>query len=159
MGPALHRCGQPRGSPGAAMHSAKLFCVPTPQEPVWRYCTFAWRGAPDPNSCNACFQECHSLDILTIAQPDGTIEVVTVLYWGDCRLAAFCHPPLARMYGDLPNQGAHRVWTAATVQRRTPRVQGTSSMWRGNVSPPIAPGNHLSTLRTKYHVWQDLGPN
>ena len=29
-------------------------------------------------------QEVHTLDILTVAQPDGEIELVTLLYWGDC---------------------------------------------------------------------------
>ena len=29
-------------------------------------------------------QEVHTLDILTVAQPDGSIELVTLLYWGDC---------------------------------------------------------------------------
>lgn len=28
--------------------------------------------------------EVHSLDILTLAKPNGTIEVCTVLFWGDC---------------------------------------------------------------------------
>ena len=28
--------------------------------------------------------EVHSLDLLTIAQPDGRVEVCTALYWGDC---------------------------------------------------------------------------
>ena len=26
----------------------------------------------------------HTLDILTVAKPDGEIELVTLLYWGDC---------------------------------------------------------------------------
>jgi len=29
-------------------------------------------------------QEVHTLDIVTIAQPDGEIELLSVLYWGDC---------------------------------------------------------------------------
>jgi len=30
-------------------------------------------------------QEVHTLDIVTIAQPNGEIELLTALYWGDCR--------------------------------------------------------------------------
>ena len=29
-------------------------------------------------------QEVHTLDIVTVAQPDGGIELLTLLYWGDC---------------------------------------------------------------------------
>ena len=28
--------------------------------------------------------ELHALDLVTIAMPDGTIELLTALYWGDC---------------------------------------------------------------------------
>ena len=34
----------------------------------------------------------HTLDILTVAQPDGSIELVTLLYWGDCANGRSSHP-------------------------------------------------------------------
>ena len=36
-------------------------------------------------------QEVHSFDIVTLAKPDGEIELLTVIYWGDCSEATTTH--------------------------------------------------------------------
>ena len=57
-------------------------------------------------------QECHSLDILTVAQPDGNIELMTVLYWGDCEDGQTTHTTRAGYVVDVANEkiGDNAKW-------------------------------------------------
>lgn len=49
-------------------------------------------------------QEVHTLDIMTVAMPDGTVEVWTVLYWGDCQDGKTSHTTNGGYVIDVANE-------------------------------------------------------
>ena len=59
-------------------------------------------------------QECHSLDIVTLALPDNTIELCTVLYWGDCSDGSTTHTTRAGYLVDVATEtiSSNAAWYA-----------------------------------------------
>jgi len=68
-------------------------------------------------------QEVHTLDIVTIAQPNGEIELLTLLYWGDCSDGKTSH---ATQAGYVVDAGSEEIsatckWYAPGFASMVPR--------------------------------------
>eukprot|EP00908_Phaeocystis_cordata_P006702 Transcript_1732.p2 GENE.Transcript_1732~~Transcript_1732.p2 ORF type:complete len:454 (+),score=180.88 Transcript_1732:119-1363(+) len=70
-------------------------------------------------------QEVHTLDILTVAKPDGEIELVTLLYWGDCANGKTSHTTRAGYVVDAAKEeiSATCKWYAPGFAGMTPKLQ------------------------------------
>lgn len=70
-------------------------------------------------------QEVHTLDILTVAQPNGDIELVTLLYWGDCSNGKTSHTTRAGYVVDAAKEEitATCKWYAPGFAEMTPTLQ------------------------------------
>ena len=70
-------------------------------------------------------QEVHSLDMVTLAKPDGEIELLTVVYWGDCKDGCTTHTTRAGYVVDaaLEEIAATCKWYAPGFASMTPKLQ------------------------------------
>lgn len=68
-------------------------------------------------------QECHTLDIMTVAKPDGHIDVVTFLYWGDCEDGKTSHTTRGGYTVDVAKEtiGAKCAWYAPYFAKMVPK--------------------------------------
>ena len=68
-------------------------------------------------------QEVHTLDIVTIAQPNGEIEALSVLYWGDCQDGKTSHSTRAGFVLDAASEEivATAKWYAPGFATMTPK--------------------------------------
>jgi len=70
-------------------------------------------------------QEVHTLDIVTVALPNGAVEVLTVLYWGECEDGKTSHSTRAGYVVDAANEQitASCSWYAPGFAAMTPKPQ------------------------------------
>lgn len=68
-------------------------------------------------------QECHTLDIMTVAKPDGQIDVVTFLYWGDCEDGKTSHTTRGGYTVDVAKNaiGGKCAWYAPYFAKMVPK--------------------------------------
>lgn len=70
-------------------------------------------------------QECHTLDIMTVAKPDGHIDVVTFLYWGDCEDGRTSHTTRGGYTVDVAKSeiGGPCAWYAPYFAKMVPKKE------------------------------------
>jgi len=88
-------------------------------------------------------QEVHTLDIVTIAQPNGSIELLTLLYWGDCSDGKTSHATRAGYVVDAPSEAicATCKWYAPGFASMTPQAEKKYAI--GHVLPGVAAACNL----------------